>query len=172
MRRAARSSLVVQRRVRAARPWAARSIPSWQTRCSSKPNCSLRILVTCFAGVGAGVRVGSVGVDGDDRDTQLVAQKLEDVEPEVLLVLVGHGTPHSTPSVPCAGWRLLVYGPVRALSRRDQNHVADLDLVSVGVSPGLDDDTAARREGEIVVVVASSAEPVVLDEGLVVVAAA
>jgi hypothetical protein len=54
---------------------------------------------------------------------------------------------------------------------RDQDHVADLDLVSVCVSPRLDGDTAARREGEIEVVVAGSAEPVVLDEGLVVVAA-
>jgi hypothetical protein len=69
------------------------------------------------------------------------------------------------------GKGLLVYGPGGALSWRDQNHVADLDLVSVGVSPGLDDDIAIRLEGEIVVVVAGSAEPVVLDEGLVVFAA-
>ncbi len=54
---------------------------------------------------------------------------------------------------------------------RNEHYVTDVDLIGMRVRPGLDSDVAVRLEGEIVVVVAGSAEPVVLDEGLVVFAA-
>jgi hypothetical protein len=101
-----------------------------------------------FSGECGCARVGRITAVRADGYTELVAEQLEDIQPEVLPGVFVNG------EAPRRGQCTAVRGENGSARARNQKHIADLYLVGVCPHSTLNNDVTAWGEGKVICVVA------------------